>query len=515
MNFKNMILPMSLALLTTLFIQYWFFGDKRSSFQGNPTEFVAPKSKIEMRPLNKEIDFIDQTRISPEILTEVDTDLAKYIFSSDGASLERLEYKGNTVKQLAGLGTVFPVSDTERENKFLLLAFDEKTPYYYSFDGRKDNPESIELAYKYESNDSDFIVRKTFIIYKNQYKLDLKIDVSPKTGIQKNFETRLFFSSPLMISLAKEDVISSVLFDSKDVFKKTALSSLNDGIGNYNPKLFGADSKYFVHSMIGDKDGYAQRAYYKIVDGTKLFSILEGPNSNQVQSYNVSFYLGPKEEVALAAVDVRLEKTLDYSGYLYIISKFLLMILKFLNNYLKNYGLAILVLTLIIRLLLLPFSMQADAGMKKRTEFQKKLDYIQKKYAHDKETLARERAELIKKHGMPGLSGCLPLLLQIPVFIALSNLLRNSIEMYHAPFALWITDLSAKDPYYILPVLLSGAMLAQAFTVEPKQRMIMIATSLVVGPLFATFPAGLSLYIFASVGLGVLQTFLVKKFKTA
>ncbi|EKD23306.1 MAG: 60 kDa inner membrane insertion protein, partial [uncultured bacterium] len=432
MKFKDMLLPISLALLTTWGIQYWFFGDKRSVSQGSPTEFVAPKSKIEMRPLNKEIDFIDQNRISPEILTEVDTDLAKYTFSSDGASLERLEYKGNTVKQLAGLGSIFPVADTERENKFLLLAFDEKTPYYYSFISRKDNPESIELAYKYESNDSDFIVKKTFIVYKNQYKLDLRVEVEPKDGIQKNVETRLFFSSPLMVSLGKEDVISSVLFDNKDKFKKTALGLLNDAIGNYNPKLFGTDSKYFVHSMVGDKDGYAQRAYYKIVDGTKLVSILEGPSSSQVQSYRIEFYFGPKEEGALAAVDVRLEKTLDYSGLFSIISKFLLMVLKFLNNYLKNYGLAILVLTLIIRLLLMPFSIQADSGMKKRTEFQKKLDYIQKKYAQDKETLARERAELIKKHGMPGLSGCLPLLLQIPVFIALSNLLRSSIEMYHA-----------------------------------------------------------------------------------
>jgi len=129
--------------------------------------------------------------------------------------------------------------------------------------------------------------------------------------------------------------------------------------------------------------------------------------------------------------------------------------------------------------------------------------------------LARERAELIKKHGMPGLGGCLPLLLQIPVFIALSNLLRSSIEMYRAPFVWWITDLSAKDPYYILPILMSASMLLQAFTVDPKQRFMMIAMALAIGPLFATFPAGLSLYIVASVGFGVLQSFIIKKFKAA
>ena len=115
---------------------------------------------------------------------------------------------------------------------------------------------------------------------------------------------------------------------------------------------------------------------------------------------------------------------------------------------------------------------------------------------------------------MPGLGGCLPLLLQIPIFIALANLLRSSIELYREPF-LWITDLSAKDPYYIFPAMMSLGMLINAFTVDPKQQFMFIAMALIFGPLCAGMSAGLCLYIVSSVGIGLLQTFLLKKFKPA
>lgn len=515
MNFKDMLLPVTLMLIVTFVIQYWFFGGRKQVGSATQTEFVAPKSASETKLLNKEIDFIDEKRAVPALLTEVNTDLAKYVFSTYGATLQRLDYKGKEIKQIAGISTVFPVSEKERENSVFLLAFDEKTPFFYDFVERKDYIDYTEIFYKYDSQNSDFVVNKKFVVYKNSYKVDVVINIEPKEGVLKNCETRLFFVSPIMASLGKDDIVSAVSFDNKGSFSKTIISKLNDSSGMYNPGLFGADSKYFVHAMVADKSKYAQRAYYKIVDGSKLFSILEGPVSDQKQSYNLSFYMGPKEEKAFEMVDPRLEKTLDYSGLLSIISKFMLAILKFLNNYVKNYGLAILLLTLIIRLLLFPFSVKAESGMKKRLEFQKKLDYLQKKYAHDKVALAQERAELIKKHGMPGLGGCLPILLQIPVFIALSNVLRSSIELYKAPFMFWIKDLSATDPYYILPILLAGSMLAQAFTVDPKQRLIMIASSLVIGPLFATMSAGISLYIFASVVLGLLQTLLIKRFRMA
>ncbi|MFC1841727.1 YidC/Oxa1 family insertase periplasmic-domain containing protein, partial [Candidatus Dependentiae bacterium] len=511
-----------LAFLTFVLFQRWFFGPKNTDQGADQTQsgqsFIAPKSKLEERPLNKEVDFIDEKRLSPRVLTDVETDLATYVFSTDAASLNRLEYKGDVNGNLAGLATVFPVSDTEREDRCFLVALDKKTPYFYNFLGKKENEYVVELNYRYDSPNSDFIVDKKFSVYKKTYKIDLLVEITPKKALKESYEARLFFPAPVMPALGKNDQMAAVVINEKGNMDRTLRGSLNDLQGWRMPRLFGADNKYFAHAMIDDPEQFAQRAYYKVIGENKMFSILEGPQEKEKKSWTTSFYFGPKEEQALVAVDKRLVKFIEYSGWFAPIanpiSKLLMLILRFLYKYLKNYGWAIIILTLIIRLIMLPFTIKAEKSMKQRLEFQKKLEYLQKKYKHDKSALARERAELIKKHGMPGLGGCLPLLFQLPIFIALSNLLRSSIELYKAPFILWIKDLSAPDPYYVLPILMSVSMLAQAFTADPKSRFMMIAMALVIGPLFASMPAGLGLYIVASVGLGVLQTFLVKKLKT-
>ena len=518
MKFKDLLFPLSLALLTTWAIQYWFFGDKKAGVdQGqivSGQSFVAPKSKQAIRPLNKEIDFIDEKRIVSTVFTEVNTNLAKYVFSNDGASLERLEYTGASNGKLQGLGTVFPVAQTERENKCLLLAFGEKTPYYYKFIEKKENDLAYSVHYQYDSLNSDITVNKVFVVYKNTYKVDLNIEVIPKKELENGFEPRLFFNAPITHQIGNADVISAVFSNEKGNIVKTAKGRLDENTGRLRPKMFGTDSKYFVHTMISDPGLFANRAYYKLLGDKKLFSILEGPTITTRQSWNISFYFGPKKQEALAAVDERLEKTLGYSGWFSIISKYLLYILKLFKKYLKNYGLAIILLTLLLRLLMLPFTIKAEAGMKQRKDFQKKLEYIQRKYKNDKAVLARERAELIRKHGMPGLGGCLPLFLQVPIFIGLANVLRTSIELYREPF-LWIADLSVKDPYYVFPALISIGMILNAFTVDSKQRFMFIAMGLVFGPMFASMPAGLGLYIVSSVGIGLLQSFLIKKFKSA
>lgn len=121
---------------------------------------------------------------------------------------------------------------------------------------------------------------------------------------------------------------------------------------------------------------------------------------------------------------------------------------------------------------------------------------------------------MIKKNGMPGLGGCLPLLIQIPVFFALSRVLSSSIQLYQAPFA-WIPDLSTKDPYYILPILMVVVMVIQALYAESSQRMSILAMSLVLGAVTSSLSAGLALYLVVSTALAVVQTIVQKKMKWA
>ena len=124
-----------------------------------------------------------------------------------------------------------------------------------------------------------------------------------------------------------------------------------------------------------------------------------------------------------------------------------------------------------------------------------------------------EKAELVKKHGMPGLTGCLPLVLQIPIFIGLSRVLSSSIELYRAPFGFWIKDLSARDPYYILPALITLCMVAQAMTAPPSQRLPILAMAVIFGAFAANFAAGLALYLLVNTFLSVAQVIIQRKFK--
>jgi YidC/Oxa1 family membrane protein insertase len=229
----------------------------------------------------------------------------------------------------------------------------------------------------------------------------------------------------------------------------------------------------------------------------------------------VSFYLGPKDEQAVAPVDARLEETFEHSGMLSPLSKLLLKLLNFIYRYVHNYGYAIIILTVLIRLFMLPFTLKGERSMKQGAQMQERMDYLKKKYKNDPERMRLEQAELIKKHGMPQIVGCLPMLLQFPIFIALNRVLSNSVELYQAPFIGWLQDLSAPDPYYVLPILIMLSMLANAFTLDPKQRTTMIIAAVALGAFSINFASGLLIYLIASTVAGVLQSYFTKSLRTA
>ncbi len=166
-----------------------------------------------------------------------------------------------------------------------------------------------------------------------------------------------------------------------------------------------------------------------------------------------------------------------------------------------------------LRLILVPFTLGTDKAARNAAELKKKLAYIEQKYKHDRETFEREKMALYSKHGMPGLASCLPMLLQIPMFIALQRLLSNAIDLYQAPF-LWVPDLSAKDPYYVFPALFAISMVMQAF-LSPgtiRERFVTLFFAVVVSGFIANFSAGVTLFMAVSMLLGVIQTKLQRMF---
>ncbi len=513
MNLKDIILPLGLAILTVWGINY-FFGGARAGKDGQSAAssgqiFVAPKERQELSPLNKEVDFVDVKSSQAPVITEIETTGALYQFSTEGASLERLEFKRRRGDVLA---TIYPVSPTEREQRCFLIALPEKTPYYYTLVDQKTNNTVHELVYRAETD--QVVIQKKYSVYADTYKIDLEVTIQPK---QKELSTgiapRVFFPAPVMPDVAK-DVISAVYNNQKGSLEKTASESLNVQQGWFAPSLFGLEDRYFVHALVADPSGFARRAYYTTTEKARLTAILEAPAVTTDTTWKLSFYFGPKEQEAFALVDKRLDQTLDYSGiFLGPFAWVLLFLLKLLYSFVHNYGVAIILLTLLIKLILLPFTFRSDEAMKKRAEFDKKLRYLQQKYKEDPDMLARERAELVKKHGMPGLAGCLPLLIQFPIFIALSRVLSGSIEMYRAPFCCWIRDLSVPDHYYVLPLLLVISMIMQALTADKSQRFTLLAMALLFGAITANLAAGLTIYILMNTVLTVLQTYVIGKIR--
>ena len=221
-------------------------------------------------------------------------------------------------------------------------------------------------------------------------------------------------------------------------------------------------------------------------------------------------YAGPKKMEPLAALDMNLDKIIDY-GWFDILAKPLMRVLNFFNRYTHNYGWDIIILTVLIKIIFFPLTTASFKSMRSMQTLQPKIAHLRKKYKNDPQKLNSEIMELYKKHKVNPLGGCMPMLLQIPVFFALYKALLMSIELRHAPFIFWITDLSAKDPYYITPILMGVSMFVQQKMTpssgDPKQAKLMLILPVVFTFMFLNFPSGLVIYWLLNNILGIGQQY--------
>ena len=510
MNIRDLVVPVGFALVTVFALNHFFPGNTGKDVV--ESSFVAPKERKEYKPINVEVDFFDQKRTSQKQVTEIQTSWAALDFSTDGASLDSVDFNRELNGSTKTIRTIFPVTDTERENRCFLVALQDKTPFFYTLLSVVENDSAYELMYA--GGNDECVVQKIFIVDKNKPKIDLLLEIAPKHGQHVTIEPRVIFAAPLMPDLKESDIISSIVIDQAHAFEKKQVGQLDTMRGWFNPAFFGTDNRYFIHALVADSNHFAERAYYKLENQTRLFSVLEGPTVTEKTSWQLSFYFGPKELEAIAAVDTRLEKTLDYSGVFSSLAKLMLNLLKWFYKYLHNYGLAIIALTLLIQILLLPISLRnnEEKFKKQQMEYQRQLAYIEQRFKGNPEQLLAERTELIRKNGLPGLGCLLPLLIQLPLFFALSRVLSSSFELYQAPM-LWIPDLSQRDPYFILPIVLTLTMLLQDTKGDAQQRMSKIVMALVFGALTASFSAGLTLYICSGRVFGFVQSKLMSYFK--
>jgi YidC/Oxa1 family membrane protein insertase len=239
-----------------------------------------------------------------------------------------------------------------------------------------------------------------------------------------------------------------------------------------------------------------------------------GPGEVETVSYNA--YMGPKLYNLLRSYGAGLEEAIEF-GFLSFLAKPFLVVLNFFERYLRNYGLAIIILTCIIKVVFHPLTRYSLHSMKEMQKIQPQLNALKQKYKDNKEKLNKELMALYKRYKINPLGGCLPMLMQIPVFIALYEVLSVAIELRHAPFAFWITDLSSKDPYYVTPLLMGATMFIQQkmtpSAMDPAQAKIMLLMPIVFTFLFMSFPSGLVLYWLVNNVLSIAQQYHIYKGK--
>jgi len=502
---------MLIAYATISLINHWFLkkeGDASAIEIQRGQSFTAPAITQVSHPINREIDFVDSKRPRKEQLTEVKTGWGAVTFSSDGATLHRFEVNRALDGRASSITTVFPLPIDEREARCFLVAFDRPTPYFYQLKEREDTDQTVTVTYKASFDRGN--IEKTFTVHKNTYQIDvaLRVDTPRDDAVQ----VRLLFPAPEMIDLHDKDTITGFALEEKKIKRFDHKVVPMDRFWKA-PALFGASNRYFVNALVADKQGMIDRAYFCKTPAEQLLCCIESHKMVDTEDIAWSFYFGPKEMDDVGAVDPRLEELVDYSGWFGSISMLMLKLLKYLNDRFHNFGIAIILLTLLMRLIMLPFTLSGEKQRKQRADLDKKLKYLQQKYKDNPERFNNEKYELIRKHGLGGV-GCIVPLLQAPFFLGLNRLLSTSIELYKAPFITgWISDLSAPDPYYILPMLFALGMILTALQMPKDQRSMFFVIGIGGAGLFSSFAAGLVLFFVVSMFAGIISTFIANKLK--
>ncbi len=469
----------------------------------------------------------------------VDAGLMQVEISLTGAELRRVELKGYPVSKdkpnenLALLddraGRLFVVQSgiagTERPLVTHLSAYTSAQPRYTLADG----VDQLEVMFEHR-DPSGLIARKSYLFKRWSYEVQLRqtlvngtdaeLSASPYVRLQ-----RTLFSTgdePPFVQTFKGVGFYEKKPDASGYrFRKESFEDLDDE--PLTAKQAGGWISFLQHYFVA--------AIVPPAGETNSFSAKPGKNGvytgqyvgeaatiapGAEQSFTTGLYLGPKLQNTVGAVAPGLQLTVDY-GILTAISEPLFWLLDLFHTWTKNWGVAIILLTLVVKAVLYKLSEAQYRSMAKMKKYGPRIQEIKEKFGDDRERLQKAMMDLYKKEGFNPLAGCWPILIQFPVFISLYWVLLESVELRQADFALWLNDLSAPDPYFVLPVLFGISMWAQqklsgqSITMDPMQQKIMNAMPVMLTAFFAFFQSGLVLYWLVSNLIGIAQQWYITR----
>jgi len=274
---------------------------------------------------------------------------------------------------------------------------------------------------------------------------------------------------------------------------------------------------YFLGALIPPA-GEENRYYTKALDGNRyvigLISPYQQINPGEMAVFDTTLFAGPKLQRAMEKVATGLDLTVDY-GVLTVLAKPLFIAMEYIHRVVGNWGWTIIIVTMLIKLVFYKLSETSYRSMANMRKLTPRMKSLKERYGDDRQRLNKAMMEMYKKEKVNPLGGCFPILVQIPVFISLYWVLLESVEMRQAPFILWLTDLSAADPYFVLPLLMGVTMLIQQklnpAPMDPIQAKVMMALPVVFTVFFAFFPSGLVLYWVANNTLSIAQQWVITR----
>ena len=391
------------------------------------------------------------------------------------------------------------------------LAFEDPSLAYLNDVQGTLTPTDQGALWTYE--DSNVSLKREFIANENKPYVNVKVTADFKTKHPKfafiTLAAQTFDQDP-------EAQDRSLLYWTNDSLERIHLKEdLRLKEVGTPVKYIAAANRYFLFSAVAESNPSPNALIQPAgTAGSGRVSLVYQVTGNSI-TIPFKAYFGPKELNVLRQVDPTLDHTVDF-GWFTVFAYPLLTLLKWLYQFLQNYGLAIIVLTLLLKLVTYPLTYKSMKSMKKMAKMQPQLQRLREKYKDDKEGLNREMLTLMKSGGYNPMAGCLPILIQMPIFFALYRVLYSSIELYHAPFAFWIRDLSSHDPFYVTPILMTAAMFLQqkltpSTATDPAQAKMMLFMPVVFGGLMMALPSGLTIYMLVNSVAGILQQFILNK----
>ncbi|TMS56933.1 membrane protein insertase YidC [Imbroritus primus] len=439
----------------------------------------------------------------------VTTDLMKVEFDSAGGIVSRLEL----LKHLGNDGQPMVLFEHDAIRSYLARSgliggdFPNHTAQFKVEPGPRELGSANELTVRLTAEQNGVKLVKTYVLQRGSYVINTRFDVTNASAAPINpmlYMELVRDSSQVEASKFYSTFTGPAVYTDADKFSKISFSDIDKGKAKVPPVSqdgwIAMVQHYFASAWIPQQDKqhsfYVQKIdanLYRIGVQQPLGTVAPGATA----SSEARLFTGPQEERMLEKIAPGLELVKDY-GWLTILAKPLFWLLEKLHGFIGNWGWSIIALTVLIKLAFFPLSAASYKSMAKMKDVQPRMTAIRERHKGDPQAMNKAMMELYRAEKVNPLGGCLPIVIQIPVFIALYWVLLSSVEMRHAPWIGWIHDLSAPDPWYILPIVMAVSMFIQTklnpTPPDPIQAKVMLFMPLVFSVMFFFFPAGLVLY---------------------